>query len=321
MVLKDMIGKEGACMAFASKTTKEKTRQEWVLERKEIAKQQLLRVPALIEALFRNEDLTSYLQLLSRMPYYGYQNLLIIHDKYPAATVLAGFPVWQRIMASEDSSQKVLKPEAVKNGIDLVVPFTNMIGEQDYELTWYSVLMFDIRQTNVKNISLRKPVYIQDANHRSHLLNAIATVLGSHYGRRIAYDSQSNPLLASGTKGRISDRFVTVARGLKDDEHLSWLTEVLCELATDTNSLSQSTLRLLGQCMQFCLYEMWGLQHPGILTGAHLIVPADERAAFLDILQKSVFTLHQYIAGAYLSERRDAEEDVDDIDPALSRIH
>lgn len=318
MVLKDTIGKEGAGMAFVSKTTKEKTRQEWVLERKEIAKQQLLRVPALIESLFRNADLTSYLQLLSRMPYYSYQNLLIIHDKYPAATVLAGFPVWQRIMAAEDSSQKVLKPEAVKNGIDLVVPFTNMIGEQDYELTWYSVLMFDIQQTNVKNLALRKPVYIQDAKHRSHLLNAMISVLGSRYGRRIAYDPQSSPLLSSGTKGRISDRLVTVARGLKDEEQLYWLSEALCELALETNKLSQPTHRLLIQCMQFCLYEMWGLQHSGVLTGAHQIIPDGEHAVFLDVLQKSVFTLHQYISGAYLSERHDTEEDLDDIDIVLS---
>jgi len=290
-------------------TTQQNTKdgQQWAQQRKEIARQQLARIPGLTKALFAQEDLTDFLSLLARFPSYNYLNLLIIHDKCPEATALAVFTVWQDLLGSEDKSQKVLKPDAIRNGIDLLAPFTNRIGEDDFELIWYSALVFDIRHTNIRRFKPREPVYRHDSMHELMLCDAAAVALGTYYQHRVIYEADTAALRGSGALGRIGNHTVSVLRTAKQADTLFWLTEALCELALGEVRLQRQSRDVLRQCMHVCLYKLWGLSHPGILPGCHSVVPEQEQEMFLDLLQRNVFRLHQEVADCYLSQREDED--------------
>lgn len=309
---KNKAGKGSGSLALYRKPTNEKSPQAWVQERKAIAARQLQRIPDLISSLFSKNDWTDFLLLVSRLPSYSYLNLLIIHDKYPSASVLAGFSVWQQQMGS-GSDQKVLRPDAVRNGIDLVIPFTNVIKDGNCELTWYSVLVFDIKQINVQDIIDIPSPYTADGLHLMFLRDAVSAVLGTEHHRRVIFDPEQEVLKISGTTGRILDQAVTVRRDVREEEALFWLTEALCRLSAESTPLSGRTQRFLQECVHFCLCGIWKIQHPGILPGSPFVVPENERDLFLELLQRTVFDLYQKVAGFYLGLRQEALDPEEDL--------
>lgn len=298
-------------MALYRKPTTGKNPQEWVQERKAIAVRQLQQIPDLIFSLFEEPDWTDFLQLVSRLPSYSYFNLLIIHDKFPSASLLAGFSVWQQRTGS-GSDQKVLRPDAIRNGIDLVIPFTNIFGDGNCELTWYSVLVFDIKQTNVEDSIAVPTPYAMDALHLMYLRDAVSAVLGSAYRRPVMFDPEQEALKKTGSIGRVMDQAVTVSRSAREEDVLFWLTEALCQLASENTSLGPQTKRFLQECVHYCLCGMWKIHHPGILPGSPLVVPEGERVRFLEVLQKTVFDLHQKVAGFYLGLRQELKDPGED---------
>lgn len=293
---------------------KKKTTYDWIKSKKELAISQLANLDNYADSVFKEENFTDFLHLVSRMPYYRYENLLIIFNKNPQATCLAGFATWQRILlesgASKDST--VLRPDGVNNGINLIAPFTNDLGNGTFNLSWYCVLMFDISQTFVVDYTPRAPVFIHDSNHFSRILDSVIEILSSSFNYRIIYESFNTPLLSTGLPGRITGEIITIRRDLNDGDLLLWLTEIMCGLFLYRPSLlSTQSEKVLEQCIRYCLYLIWGFDPPNLLSGICTLVPVKERKAFLDQLQSAVFKIYQESAGHYLFFV--SEEDSEDL--------
>lgn len=290
-------------MAVENGTRQKQSKQEWIATRIEVAKRQLQRVPELSRLLYSDHDLTGFLRLMSRFPYYSYQNLLIIYEKCPEATHLDAFANWQKLL-DNPKTQRVLKNGA-GSGMDILLPFTNPISDVDVQLSWWSLLVFDVRQTNVQNYKAKKSPYIMDNFHLAYLRKAVSDAISYRYQRRILFDPDTTSLQATGACGRISEHYVTIRRGLKEEKALFWLSEALCELSSEDLPISQSSKRFFAQCVHVCLYNTWQLSHPGILPGSHSVVPEEEWSEFLDLLQRKVFELCQILTGAYLMIRNE----------------
>ena len=303
-------------MAVSAKDKSHKAAHEWIIDKKRIAQQLLAELDILIEKLFSERNLSDFLQLLSRMPYFSYYNLLIIYNRYPKATCLAGFVTWRRIITEQtgDTKPKVLNSKGVNGGIDLLAPFTNDLGNGNYELTWYSVLLFDIEQTNAKDYQSDSPVFILDKNHLRFLLDSVSDILVSVFKHRVVYEPHNPSLISSGILGRMHEHTVSVRKDLNDEDTLRWLTESLIELyLNDKAHISAQSRKILSQCIHFCLYEIWGLENPNLLSNISSIIPKSERKVFLDTLQQSVFDIYQLTAGYYLEQRKESQELQDEL--------
>ena len=300
-------------MADIRTNTADMTPEEWALLRKEVARKQFSRIPSFIDKLFSQNDITNFLRLLSRFPYYNYINLLIILNDRPDATFLAMYSNWKTAIVSTNNVSKILKPGEYKKPVDLVVPFTDTKGDR-HELTWYSVMVFDVRQTNTIDFKSPKNVYVMDGRHHMLIQDAVTAVISSKYSHRVIFDPDTQYLQNCGLSGRMTANTVTIRRDLNDNKALLWLSEALCELSLQDAKLSSQCRRLLIQCAQFCLYGIWEIPHPGIVSGSHAIIPLNEQALFLDALQKTVFWLNQSVAGFYNMYRKD-EAYEDDFEP------
>ncbi len=298
---------------MTSTNNNKKRTHEWIKAKKDLAHFQLENLDKYIDVVFTEANFTSFLQLVSRMPYYCYQNLLIIYNSYPEATCLAGFATWQRKMLESGKSEAstVLRPNGINNGINLIAPFTNDLGNGDYSLSWYCVLMFDISQTFVQDYTLRPPVFVQDSYHLTRVLDSVTEILSSSFNLRIIFEPYSSPLSSAGLPGRITGEFITVRRDLDDEALLLWLTDIMCGLFIDRPSLlSPQSEKVLQQCICYCLYLIWGFDPPLLLSGTYTLIPEQERTIFLDQLQSIVFKIYQESAGHYLllSSKDDFED-------------
>lgn len=280
----------------------ESSKQSWASAKRNLAARLLERSEEVMKTLFLDGDLTDYLCLLSRLPNYYFRNLLLIYDQYPEASCLAGFSAWQKLLERRSPGQMVLKAENIKkNDIKVIAPFTNVIEPGKSELVWFSLSLYDVKQTNIANVKLYNSAYTQDSSHFNYLLASLREVLGTDYRRSVVFISDDETFNLSGLEGYVTEHTVQVHKGLSDDKLFHWLLEVICNLAVEDIAFPAPVQSLLTESICFCLLNIWGLPYVGLLSGNHSLVPAAAQEAFLDALQRIVFDLSQRIEAIYLS--------------------
>lgn len=263
--------------------------------------------------LFQTGDLRGYLDLVCRLNHYDAYNLLLILQQYPRATCLAGFKQWQRLL--NDPTAQVLRPEWRGKGIDLIAPYTDVLGRDRHALTWFAVKQFDISQTNLRNYRPTPDTYTQDKLHLSTLQASLTDVLASEYHRSVIHTPTSIQLRKLGLVGQMNDSTILIRDDAKPTLLLHFLSECLCRLAMESiSSLTPDQTDLAGQYIIHCLFCIWHVEPPHILRQ-----PRDELAAispdsqmdFLSLIQRTVRHLDESVSSAYRCSREE-EDDFDD---------
>lgn len=289
-------------MATPQQTTNKNQNQQWIVESISLAQKLMEHTKEISRSLFANGDLTEYLDLMCRLPYYHFLNLLLIYEKYPTATCLAGTRVWGKLYGS----QYPLKSDQSGKSITLLAPFTN--GSAG-ELVWYSVNVYDISQTLITNYEPPGYVYTYDEFHLDLLIESVIDVLAARYSKHVLPEPNSSLLQRLNIPGRVTSHSITVSNTLTDQQKLYWLTENICQNAIASKPLSPRTSSLLTQTLCSCLFKAWGITEsiPTIPQGSYSVIPVQEQHEFLNVLQHTFYAVNQQISSAYLDLRNESD--------------
>lgn len=301
-------------MAVIKSATDRERLRRWVKFSQEKAQCLLSRAEALSSSVFSSpETLAGFLDLTARLHHYDACNLLLIWDAYPAASCLAGYKVWERQVPS---GAQVLKQEFKGKAIDLIAPFTDSSNGCNC-LVWYSVSVFDVTQTTIPSFAPPFDTsYVLDDDHEYFLMDAINQVLSIRFGRSVIVQPASQLMAEVGLPGQITKTSVTVRMDLSPEKQLQWLTEVLSLLSIEGSGLAPSSLELMKDCIEYCLFRIWGLDgflHPPSsiqirsVTSGHL--------TFLHLFRDTVRDLNNQICSCYLAKRRESEDAMEDLQP------
>lgn len=134
---------------------KPKTREEFLAWQEENQKQAQLMLNQVTEevlGIFTPDCYMDFLRYMTKFNQYSYLNLVHFYSLCPHATYIAGFKTWKSFAAKIDPRLKVLKDEAIGNGLAALVPFTKETLKKDtdpiYALTYNVIRLYDISQIN-----------------------------------------------------------------------------------------------------------------------------------------------------------------------------
>lgn len=302
-------------MAITRSTFVREERQRWIKDTQTKANGLLAHSDEVSADVFSSlENFTSFLELTTRVHHYDAYNILLIWERLSSASFLAGFPTWQRQLPE---GTRILKPEYIGKGIDIVSPFTDR-SSTDTRLVWYTLKVFDISQTTLPaHTPVFDPAYVHDYAHEYFLMDAIRLALGTKYHRSIIMEPPSQTLREFGLPGQINEQEVIVRDDLPHLEQLQWLTEALAKLSLEDSGLSSASIHFMQSCVSYCLLHIWELQneaHLSASTAQLKTVPAEQRPEFLHVLRDSVRYLNNLICSFYLLRRQETEAEMDDSD-------
>jgi len=292
-------------IAQPSSHAPEASHQNWPFESMEIAQRLLEHIPVILQQLFADGDLTAYLDLLCRMPYHHFLNLLLIYEKNPDAVCLAGTKIWSKFLPPD--VEYILKPEQGKKSILLLAPFTNGI---ENKLLWYSIKVYNVSQTNVEIPDFSNGVFVHDRLHLDLLLDSVEDTLAKKYGLRVITEGSSSNYSLVIPGGTILEKRTAPVHS-SDIVKLYWLTERLCEQHLKKNRILLDSSGILIQTLCICLFKIWGITHPSLPSipkGSYRVISPQDQHAFLNILQHSLYEINQQISSAYLNARKEADE-------------
>lgn len=263
-------------------------------------------------SLFQAGDLRGYLDLVCRLNHYDAYNLLLILQQYPRATCLAGFKQWQKLL--NDPTAQVLRPEWRNKGIDLIAPYTDVIGRDRHTLTWFAVKQFDVSQTNLTTYRPAPDVYAQDKRHHPILLASLKDVLASEYHRSVIHTPTSAQLRKLGLVGQMNDSTILIRDDAKPTLLLHFLAECLCRLAmSPATPLTPEQTDLAGQYIIHCLFSIWHIDPPKALRQPRdelAAIAPDSQMVFLSLIQRTVRHLDESVSAAYRNSREEEEDDL-----------
>lgn len=295
------------------KSTAEKDNMaRWVKFSKENALRLLAHADELALTVFSSPDnFFSFLELTSRLHFYDARNLLLIWEKCPSASCLAGFKVWERYLPP---GSQVLKKEHIGNAIDLIAPFTDGSDEQRC-LVWYNISMFDVSQTMVQStLPSFDFSYVSDDHHEYFLLDALKYILGSKFQRSIIIQPPNRLMRETGLFGQVTENAVILRDDLSALEMLQWLTETVVHLFIEGKNLSSPVAQLMRNCVRYCLFRIWdleaSLQAP---SGVQLEAVVSGELVFLNLLRDTLRELNVLCCSIYLSLRKQ-DDGLDDFD-------
>ena len=194
--------------------------KDWIKKGREKAPELRDSAKAAVAEMFATGDLSGFLNVLSRLPSYDACNLVLILLQYPKATCLAGYRVWERLMA--DPRASILKPEWRGKAIDLIAPFTEQRDKRDLRLTWFAVSQFDIAQTNV-SYSLPPSVYVVDDDHMRMLIEGACRALRREYHLTVHHATTEAGMSNAALPGFLTDKIVYLYDDAKPPAQLAWL--------------------------------------------------------------------------------------------------
>lgn len=292
-------------------TTRSAARREelwrWANATQEKALRLLAHTEDLSKAVFSSIDnFISFLNLTARIHHFDAFNLLLIWERCPNASCLAGYQVWKRQLPQ---GTQVLKNEHKGKGIELVAPFTDSSSEENC-LVWYSVSVFDISQTMVP---VAPPpvdfVYILDKHHEDFLLDALQMIIATEFGRSACIQPPTQHLLEFDLPGEIKETSVIAREDLSLQDLLQWFTEVLAQLSIESVGLSLSSSKLLRDCIRYCLFCIWGLEALALPPSSteQLYSVSTNQLSFLHLLRDTVRDLNTLVRSCYLEKRNEQE--------------
>ena len=281
---------------------------QWAKEKKRKAALLMQQASEHARNLFSTSDITPFLDLVSRLHHFDAMNLLLIYNRYPDASCLAGYKLWERMMRTPGA--QILRKEWVGKGIDLLAPFTDSLDGK-HLLVWYTVTMYDIGQTNV-SYSPPASVYLSDGEHIYLLLNALQRILATFFGRTVVFIPPTEPMRAAGVPGLVIEgkaSIIQVRSDIAESEQLRWLSEVLVRLFLYKTGASLDYESFLVKSITYCLFRSWRL--PSLLPGQ--ICPISELSEHTQMLlltqiQKAVRSLDDVISHVYQEYRLEADE-------------
>lgn len=251
-------------------------------------------------AFSSQQNFVSFLDLTSRLHYYDVYNLLLIWEKYPSASYLAGIETWKQWLPNA----MVLKPEATGKGIELIAPFTEAVSSQ-LQLTWFTVNVYDISQTN---IPAAPPVfddaYIHDEDHLYYMLDALVIALGEKYDRTVVVKAPTQVMLEVGLPVQMRHNSVIVSKDMPVQDQVFWLTEVLAQLAIPDAGLSAPALAFLKSSISYFLFQVWGLQELAAPPVISVFQPEADHEDFLLLFRDTARELNNLVSSCYTQKRK-----------------
>lgn len=278
--------------------------QKWLQEGKAKAPELRASAQEAAKELFAAGDISEYLDILSRLSYYDAFNLMLILEQFPKAKFLAGYNVWKRLIGNP--SLRILKPEWVGKGIDMVIPFTDA-QKGEHKLIWFAVRQFDISQTNVK-YELPQSVYIVDDIHIDLLIKSLCETISMEYHRTVYHMGADASMKAAGHPGKLSESTVSIRDDMKPAEKLDWLIDCLCVLTGSENNFPTEYKELFRQSIKYTFWKTWSLPYPPSLYAyKRNIREVDENLQmdFLDCIRRTFRSLEESVSAAYSSFRKE----------------
>lgn len=283
--------------------------RDWIKEGQDKAPALRASAKAAAADMFASGDLSEFLDILSRLPGYDACNLLLILQQYPKSSCLAGYKVWERLLA--DPKAKILKPEWWGKGIDLIVPFTEQRDKHDLRLTWFAVKQFDIAQTNV-TYSLPPSVYVMDGEHMKMLIEGACRALRREYHLTVHHTTAEAGMSNATLPGFLTDKIVYLYDEAKPPAKLAWLVDSLCTLQGGPSPLPPACHDIFFLCVRNALWRTWGLDRPPSLASYRSRIrnmSDDIQMDFLDLLQRSFRAIEESIAAGYAEVREEVREE------------
>lgn len=283
--------------------------KDWIKKGRDKAPELRDSAKAAVADMFASGDLSGFLNVLSRLPSYDACNLVLILLQYPKATCLAGYRVWERLMA--DPRAAILKPEWRGKAIDLIAPFTEQRDKRDLRLTWFAVSQFDIAQTNV-SYSLPPSVYVVDDDHMRMLIEGACRALRREYHLTVHHATTEAGMSNAALPGFLTDKIVYLYDDAKPPAQLAWLVDSLCTLQGGPASLPPACHDIFFICIRHTLWRTWGLDMPPSLASYRSRIrnmSDDIQMDFLDLLQRSYRSIEESIAAGYAEVREEARRE------------
>ena len=283
--------------------------KDWIKKGREKAPELRDSAKAAVADMFASGDLSGFLDVLSRLPSYDACNLVLILLQYPKATCLAGYRVWERLMA--DPRAAILKPEWRGKAIDLIAPFTEQRDKQDLRLTWFAVSQFDIAQTNV-TYSLPPSIYVKDKDHVNMLIEGACRALRLEYHLTVLHTTAETGRSNATLPGFLTAKVVHLYDEAKPLAKLAWLVDSLCTLQGGPSSLPPACHDIFFMCIRNTLWRTWGLDMPPSLAPYRSRIrnmSDDIQMDFLDLLQRSYRSIEESIAAGYAEVREEARRE------------
>lgn len=283
--------------------------KDWIKKGREKAPELRESARSAAANMFASGDLSSFLDVLSHLPCYDACNLMLILLQYPKATCLAGYRVWERLIA--DPRAAIIKPEWRGKAIDLIAPFTEQRDKRDLRLTWFAVGQFDIAQTNA-TYSLPPSVYVMDGDHMSMLIEGACRALRREYHLTVHHAPTEAGMSNAALPGVLTDKIVYMYDEAKPAAKLAWLVDSLCTLHGGPVSLPPGCHDIFFVCIRNTLWRTWGLDMPPSLAPYRTRIrnmSDDIQMDFLDLLQRSYRFIEESIAAGYAEVREEARQE------------
>jgi len=300
-------------------STSQRKRSDKQAENKFLAPQLRSSARAAAKEMFASGDLREYLKILKHMHTYDAYNIMLILQQYPRATCLAGYKIWQRMLS--DPKKLVLKPEWRGKGIDLVIPFTDIITYKEQHLIWYAVKQFDISQTNAA-YTPTPSVYISDDAHMQLLIKSVCHVIETIYSCNIYHSACDPAMKASGLIGRFTEQQILIRDDAAFPSQLQWLADCLCTLHGAAENLPSACRPIHHQCVIYALWNAWSLDRPPSLYAYRnriRTISDDVQMPLLEAIRNAFRTLEGFIASTYLQcrEEKAIEDSLKEIDEEI----
>lgn len=290
--------------------------EEWLLSSKQRARQLRSIVHQEAAHLFHSGDLTDFLALLSRLHYYDVHNLLLIYRQYPQATYLAGGAFWKKLAGTASAP---IKPECKDSGIELLLPFTEVFGSDQFGLTWFSGTQYDISQTTVTEPPSSPDPYFSGKKHTHQLISCIQETIATRYHRSVIPTSSSKQLRSAGLPGQMNDYTILLRKDIPSAHRLLFLSECLTQLVLAPSfPITAPQKDLVIQYILHCLFQIWNISSPRKLHQPSVVLNGilpDRQLPFLTLIRDTVRFLDEEISSLYREQSR--EEDETEISPYL----
>ncbi len=277
----------------------------WIQEGKTKAPELRASAQDAAKDMFAAGDISEFLDILSRLNNYDAYNLMLILQQYPKAKFLAGYNIWKRLIGNP--ALKILKPEWVGKGIDLVIPFTEAQNYSTPKLIWFATRQFDISQTYVK-YELPQSVYVIDEIHSDLLVKSLCETISTEYHRTVCHKGADAVMKAAGLPGKLSETTVTIRDDMNSFGKLDWLIDCLCILQGSEENFPEEYKELFCQCIKYTFWKTWSLEPvPSLYSYKKAIQAVKEelQMEFLDNIRRTFRSLEESVAKAYSSLRKE----------------
>lgn len=265
-----------------------------------------------IPSFLTPDSLKELLLQFSRFHRYSYINIILISSQFPEATHIAGYDTWKTVCFNiwHDADRQVLKQEHKRNGVRLLAPYTQVLGNKDNRrLINCIVSVYDISQTNGLPPMEEDVDFVELSN-----INRLLSVFRYISPYRITVAGKENTILQKGLSGYCdhSNQMIVLDEKLKRARLLSEMMRQVIIAEIELFGLSNKKLTdLVIECVFFILCHHFGVllnlePQSFLFVDRYVDGQVDELATALHIVQN---VSHKIIEAAEEAVKEIAEYD------------